>query len=133
MEPYSILKRSKEQYQEMFDITKQIGDKINTLDTLAIGNYLEQLTILLEEAKIIDSKINLLRTTDLTGKSKSIFSERRDIMNQFMILNDDVAAKVSAKKAVVQSEFQKIKNGRTGLQGYHSAIKKPNRFFNNTA
>lgn len=128
-----LLLQSINQYKELLAMTKQIGDQINHLETVDMRNYLEDLRVLLNSAKKTDTTINTFKKTIKNISIDKLLRDRFEIMKQFLELNDTVASKISAKKAVVQSEFQKIKNGRTGLQGYQSTIKKPNRFVNNTA
>lgn len=130
---HSAILRSIEQYRELFRITKQIGDDINNLDTISIKKYLDELNILLTEAKKTDKIINESDLLSLSAECKLSFEERYTLMNDFMQLNDEVAAMIHAKNAVLKSEYQKIRQGRTGLKGYQNNIPESHRIINSSA
>ena len=128
-----LLIRSQEQYRELIIKTEEIGDHVHRLDSQTIRTYQKELSVLLENAQETDQKINALAMNNLNGEAIRLFHERSEIMKNFLGLNRSVASKLNDKQAVVRSEYLKVKNGRTGISGYQSSVKKPNLLINSSA
>ncbi|MBT8361462.1 MAG: hypothetical protein HKP41_08100 [Desulfobacterales bacterium] len=121
------------QYGYLYDKTKSIGDQVNILSTEDILTALQDLNGLLDEAKKIDSAINIAISTTLIEENSLLHRSRVAIMERFLDLNNDVALKVRGKMAVLLEERNKIKNGRQGVSGYLSSSQNPTRFVNESA
>ena len=106
---------------------------MHDLEPETIRAYQKELSILLDDAQQTDQQINTLAMSHLGEVSNQLFHERSEIMKHFLELNRLVASKLNDKQAVVRSEYLKIKNGRVGISGYQSYIKKPNRLINSSA
>jgi len=128
-----LLLLSQEQYKELISKTKEIGEHVHMLEPETIRAYQKELSALLESAQETDQKINSMAMNSLHGESVRLFHERSEIMKHFLELNRTVASKINDKQAVVRSEYLKVKNGRIGISGYQSALKKPNRLVNRSA
>ena len=128
-----LLLLSQEQYKELIRKTEEIGEHVHMLEPETIRAYQKELSVLLESAQETDQKINTMAMNNLHGESVRLFHERSEIMKNFLELNRTVASKLNDKQAVVRSEYLKVKNGRIGISGYQSALKKPNRLVNRSA
>ena len=128
-----LLLQSKQQYSELISKTEEIGDHIQMLDSETIRAYQKELSVLLDRAQVTDQQINNLAMSNLHGDSVRLFHERSEIMKNFLELNRSVASKLNDKQAVIRSEYLKVKNGRNGINGYQSSIKRPNRLINESA
>ena len=128
-----LLLQSKQQYSELISKTEEIGDHIQMLDSETIRAYQKELSVLLDRAQETDQQINNLAMSNLHGDSVRLFHERSEIMKNFLELNRSVASKLNDKQAVIRSEYLKVKNGRNGINGYQSSIKRPNRLINESA
>jgi len=120
-------------YGCLYDKTKSIGDQVNILSTEDILSSLQDLNGLLDEAKKIDSAINIAINTIRIEENSLLHRSRITIMEQFLELNNDVALKVRGKMAVLLEERNKIKNGRQGVNGYLSSSQNSTRFVNESA
>ncbi len=128
-----LLLQSQKQYSELISKTEEIGDHIQMLDSETIRAYQKELSVLLDRAQETDEQINNLAMSNLHGDSVRLFHERSEIMKNFLELNRTVASKLNDKQAVIRSEYLKVKNGRNGINGYQSSIKRPNRLINESA
>ena len=128
-----LLIQSQKQYSELISKTKEIGDHVQMLDSETIRAYQKELSVLLDRAQETDQQINNLAMSNLHGDSVRLFHERSEIMKKFLELNRTVASKLNDKQAVIRSEYLKVKNGRNGINGYQSYIKRPNRIINESA
>jgi hypothetical protein len=128
-----LLLQSQKQYSELISKTEEIGDHIQMLDSETIRAYQKELSVLLDRAQETDQQINNLAMSNLHGDSVRLFHERLEIMKNFLELNRTVASKLNDKQAVIRSEYLKVKNGRNGINGYQSSIKRPNRLINESA
>jgi hypothetical protein len=128
-----LLLQSQKQYSELISKTEEIGDHIQMLDSETIRVYQKELSALLDRAQETDEQINNLAMRNLHGDSVRLFHERSEIMKNFLELNRTVASKLNDKQAVIRSEYLKVKNGRNGINGYQSSIKRPNRLINESA
>ena len=128
-----LLIQSQIQYRELISKTKEIGDHVQMLDSETIRAYQMELSVLLDGAQETDQQINNLAMSNLHGDSVRLFHERSEIMKNFLELNRAVASKLNDKQAVIRSEYLKIKNGRNGINGYQSSIKRPHRLINESA
>lgn len=128
-----LLLQSQQQYSELISKTEEIGDHVQMLDSETIRAYQKELSVLLDGAQETDQQINNLAMSNLHGDSVRLFHERSEIMKNFLELNRTVASKLNDKQAVIRSEYLKVKNGRNGINGYQSSIKRPNRLINESA
>ena len=128
-----LLLQSQRQYRELISKTEEIGDHVQMLDSKTIRAYQKELSVLLEDAQKTDKQINDLAIGSLNGDAVRFFHERSEIMKEFLELNRTVASKLNDKQAVIRSEYLKVKNGRVGINGYQSSIKKPSRLINSSA
>ena len=128
-----LLLQSQKQYSELISKTEEIGDHVQMLDSETIRSYQKELSVLLDGAQQTDQQINDLARSSLQGDSVRLFHERSEIMKKFLELNRTVASKLNDKQAVIRSEYLKVKNGRNGINGYQSSIKRPNRLINESA
>jgi len=128
-----LLLQSQKQYSELISKTEEIGDHVQMLDSETIRAYQKELSVLLDGAQQTDQQINNLAMNSLQGDSVRLFHERSEIMKKFLELNRTVASKLNDKQAVIRSEYLKVKNGRNGINGYQSSIKRPNRLINESA
>ncbi len=128
-----LLLLSQEQYRELISKTEEIGEHVHLLEPETIRAYQKELSGLLDNAQVTDQQINNMAMNNLHGESVRLFHERSEIMKNFLELNRAVASKINDKQAVVRSEYLKVKNGRIGINGYQSSIKKPNRLINRSA
>lgn len=128
-----LLLQSQKQYSELISKTEEIGDHVQMLDSETIRAYQKELSVLLDRAQETDQQINNLAMSNLHGDSVRLFHERSEIMKKFLELNRTVASKLNDKQAVIRSEYLKVKNGRNGINGYQSSIKRPNRIINESA
>ena len=128
-----LLLQSQKQYSELISKTEEIGDHVQMLDSETIRAYQKELSVLLGRAQETDQQINNLAMSNLHGDSVRLFHERSEIMKKFLELNRTVASKLNDKQAVIRSEYLKVKNGRNGINGYQSSIKRPNRIINESA
>ena len=128
-----LLLQSQKQYSELISKTEEIGDHVQMLDSESIRAYQKELSVLLDGAQQTDQQINDLARSSLQGDSVRLFHERSEIMKKFLELNRTVASKLNDKQAVIRSEYLKVKNGRNGINGYQSSIKRPNRLINESA
>ena len=128
-----LLIQSQKQYSELISKTEEIGDHVQMLDSETIRAYQKELSVLLGRAQETDQQINNLAMSNLHGDSVRLFHERSEIMKKFLELNRTVASKLNDKQAVIRSEYLKVKNGRNGINGYQSSIKRPNRIINESA
>ena len=128
-----LLTASINQYGYLYDKTKAIGDQVNILSTEEILSSLQDLNGLLDEAKKIDSDINIAINSKQIEEHSLLHRSRVAIMERFLELNNDVALKVRGKMAVLLEERNKIKNGRQGVSGYLSSSQNSTRFVNESA
>jgi hypothetical protein len=128
-----LLLQSQKQYRELISKTEEIGDRVHRLDSETIRAYQKELSVLLERAQVTDAQINDMAMSNLNGEAVRLFHERSEIMKKFLELNRTVASKLNDKQAVIRSEYLKVKNGRKGISGYQSSIKKPNLLINSSA
>jgi hypothetical protein len=128
-----LLLQSQKQYRELISKTEEIGDRVHRLDSETIRAYQKELSVLLDNAQETDKQINDIAMSNLNGEAIRLFHQRSEIMKNFLDLNRTVASKLNDKQAVIRSEYLKVKNGRTGISGYQSSIKKPNLLINSSA
>ena len=125
--------KSQKQYSELISKTEEIGDRVHRLDSETIRAYQKELSVLLDNAQETDKQINDMAMSNLNGEAIRLFHQRSEIMKNFLDLNRSVASKLNDKQAVIRSEYLKVKNGRTGISGYQSSIKKLNLLINSSA
>ena len=128
-----LLTKSISQYGYLYDKTKSIGDQVNILSTEDILSSLQDLNGLLDEAKKIDSAINISINIKRIEENSLLHKSRLAIMERFLELNNDVSLKVRGKMAVLLEERNKIKNGRQGVSGYLVSSQNSTRFVNESA
>lgn len=128
-----LLLQSQKQYRELISKTEEIGDRVHRLDSETIRAYQKELSVLLDNAQETDKQINDMAMSNLNGEAIRLFHQRSEIMKNFLDLNRSVASKLNDKQAVIRSEYLKVKNGRIGISGYQSSIKKPNLLINSSA
>jgi predicted nuclease with TOPRIM domain len=128
-----LLTLSIRHYTDLTKRTREIGNRFNELTTEEILISLKDLNASLNEAKNIDSQINISTNRKIIEKYSKIHYERLAIMENFLELNNSVALKIKTKMAVVLAERDKIKNGRAGISGYLSGTEAPTRFVNESA
>jgi len=128
-----LLVVSQRQYSDLITKTEEIGEHIHDLESETIRVYQRELSELLDRAQQTDEKINELSLSNLDNISNPLFHERTAIMRRFLELNRCVASKLNDKQAVIRSEYLKIKNGRSCINGYQSSLKQPNRFVDSSA
>jgi hypothetical protein len=127
-----LLQVSQRQYAELINITREIGEQINRLDSETIRVFQKELSALLDEAQATDQQINELSFSNLNGVSNPLFQERAEIMRSFLELNRSVASKLIDKQAVIRAEYLKIRKGRNGISGYQSSLKKQYQIVNDS-
>ena len=128
-----LLQLSQQQYRALISKTEEIGNRVHDLDPDTIRAYQKDLSILLDNAQKTDHQINEMAMNHLGEVSNKLFQERAEIMKHFLELNRTVATRLSDKQAVIRAEYLKIKNGRVGVSGYQSFVKKPHRIINSLA
>jgi hypothetical protein len=128
-----LLRLSIRHYTDLTIKTEEIGNRFNEFTTEEILSSLRSINAMLDEAKDIDSKINILANRNKIEKYTKIHHERLVVMEDFLKLNNSVTSKIKTKMAFILAERDKIKTGRAGISGYLSGTERPTRFVNESA
>lgn len=128
-----LLSISLQQYRLLEQRTTEIGERVNELDVAEMSEYVQELSTLLENVKKTDAAINILVENNEIDIASHTYRVRYDLMETVRKLNEEVAAKLAAKKAVLMAEYKKIKTGRSGIVRYHSGKQRSRSLVNESA
>lgn len=128
-----LLEQSVEQYSSILAYTNTLPALLSNPDMKNIQTYCGHLSDLQNEASRTDEAINsLLKKEDSDLESSPAFQKRRDLMSEIIRHNDLLFPRIAGKMAIISSELDKIKEGRTAMTGYKPNLDGSGKIINKT-
>ncbi|MDH3347548.1 MAG: hypothetical protein OEM02_05530 [Desulfobulbaceae bacterium] len=129
-----LLEQSTILYRKYLSELTKTKNMIGELNNTEVVEHTEQLSVLLEEIKLIDESVNqkMLAQT-LTADQLERHKERLELMGEINERNKQLTSQVQGIIAVQKTEIEKIRSGRESMNGYASQLKSTGRRINSNA
>lgn len=114
-----LVRQSLKQYRDMFDLLNSLSQHLDVQLAENIQQFNEAFSTLHEGAQAVDQELmERLRLTEIPEDMDQYLAQRKSLQEQILRLLKETVPKANSVKALLASEMQFIKHGRTALTGY---------------